>query len=103
MSTTTPIDAELEIAVRESIAEAMGLEFDEVTPESTLFAELGAESIDLLDMLFRVERRTGHKVKVSDIAETLQGGIADDVFSDDNDVISQTGLEHLKSVLPRID
>lgn len=90
-------------AVQNAIAEALGIDEDEAQPEATLLGELGAESIDLLDILFRVERATKVKITVADIGELLQGGISDDVFSDDDDVISDAGLTHLEKVLPQFD
>ena len=88
-------------AVREAVAAALGLEDDEVTPEATLMDDLGAESIDLLDILFRIERSTGVKIKASDLGEHIQGGIPDDEFSDDNEVISEKGAEQLHKVMPQ--
>ena len=65
--------------------------------------DLGAESIDLLDILFRIERSTGVKIQASDLSEYIQGGIPDDEFSDENEIISEKGLEQLKKVMPQID
>ena len=45
--------------------------------------DLGAESIDLLDILFRIERSTGVKIQASDLGDYIQGGIPDDEFGDD--------------------
>jgi len=94
---------EIDGAVREAVIEALALDDDEVTPESTLMEDLGAESIDLLDILFRVERATGVKIQASDLGEYMQGGISDDEFSDDNEIITDKGLDHLKKVMPQID
>ena len=65
--------------------------------------DLGAESIDLLDILFRIERSTGVKIQAADLGDYIQGGIPDDEFSDDNEMITAKGLEHLKKVMPQID
>src|ERR1700730_11822315 len=62
--------------VRSAVAEALGIDEDEVTPKATLLDELGAESIDLLDMLFRLQRTTGVKIQASDLAHYAQGGMA---------------------------
>jgi len=48
--------ADVEGAVREAVVEVLALDDDEVTPQSTLMDDLGAESIDLLDILFRIEK-----------------------------------------------
>lgn len=90
-------------AVKDAIVGALGVDEDEVTPEATIFEDLGAESIDLLDVLFRIERSTGVKIQASDIGEHIQGGIPDDEFGDEEGVVSDKGLEQLKKVMPQID
>jgi acyl carrier protein len=90
-------------AVQESVSGALGVGDDEVTPDATLMNDLGAESIDLLDILFRIERSTGVKIQASDLGEHIQGGIPDDEFSDADEVITEKGFEQLKTVMPQID
>ena len=89
--------------VQTAVVEAMGVEEDEVTSDSTIMGDLGAESIDLLDILFRLERKLGVKVQASDLAAYIQGGIADDEFGDDRGIITEKGLNHLKTVMPQIN
>ena len=65
--------------------------------------ELGAESIDLLDILFRIDRATGVKIQSDELASYVQGGIPDEEFGDeDADVITPKGMEQLKKVMPQI-
>ncbi|KAA2262696.1 acyl carrier protein [Solihabitans fulvus] len=89
-------------AVQDAVVEALGLETEEVTPDSTLTGDLGAESIDLLDILFRIERATGAKIQASDLADHIQGGIPDAEFGTDDDMVSDLGLAHLQAVMPQI-
>ena len=89
--------------VQTAVVDALGVDEEEVTPEATLLDELGAESIDLLDILFRLERKLGVKIQAADLAAYVQGGIADDDFGDDSGIITEQGLAHLKSVMPQID
>ena len=89
--------------VQQAVADALGIDLEEVVPEATLLGDLDAESIDLLDVLFRIEKASGVKIKVSDMAELLQGGIPDEEFADENDVINDVGLAQLKKSLPQID
>jgi len=96
-------NTDIEQAVKEAVAEALALEDDEVTPDAAITAELGAESIDLLDVLFRIERATGVKLEAADLADHIQGGIPDEVFGDDDGTVSATGLAQLKRVMPQID
>ena len=94
---------DIEVAVREAVCEALALDAAEVTPEATLTEELGAESIDLLDVLFRIERSTGVKIHAADLADHIQGGIPDETFSDEADVVTAEGLAHLARIMPQID
>jgi acyl carrier protein len=89
--------------VQEAVADALGIDIEEVVPEATLLGDLDAESIDLLDVLFRIEKAADVKIKVSDIAELLQGGIPDEEFADADDIINEVGLAQLKKSLPQID
>ena len=90
-------------AVSEAVAEALALDTEEVTPEATLTDDLGAESIDLLDVLFRIERATGVKIHAADLADHIQGGIADEEFGDERGIVTARGLAHLQTVMPQID
>ena len=44
------------------IVQSLGVDEDDVTPAATLVDDLGAESIDFLDIVFRLEREFGFKV-----------------------------------------
>ena len=94
---------EIYSAVQEAVSGALGVGEDEVTPEATLLGELGAESIDLLDILFRLERKLGVKIQASDLGAHVQGGIPDDEFGDENGIVSAKGLAQLKKVMPQIN
>ena len=95
--------ADVDSSVKEAVVEALALDDDEVTSDSTLMDDLGAESIDLLDILFRIEKSTGVKIEASDLGDYIQGGIPDDEFSDDNEVISEKGAQQLHKVMPQTD
>lgn len=96
-------NTELYEQVRDCVAEALALDLDEISPESTLLDELGAESIDLLDILFRIDRATDVKIQSDELASYVQGGIPDEEFGDEKaDVITPKGMEQLKKVMPQI-
>ncbi|MFM8725655.1 MAG: acyl carrier protein, partial [Planctomycetaceae bacterium] len=48
--------------VSSTLVEALNIDEDEIKPESTLTGDLGAESIDFLDIVFRLEREFGIKI-----------------------------------------
>ncbi len=94
---------DIDTAVQEAVVGALGVGEDEVTPDATIMDDLGAESIDLLDILFRIERNTGVKIQAADIGAYIQGGLSDDEFSDDQEILTPKGMEQLKTVMPQLD
>ena len=42
--------------VREALVEALAVDDSDVTPEATMVGDLGAESIDFLDIVYRLEK-----------------------------------------------
>lgn len=44
------------------LVQALGVDEEHITPAASLFRDLGAESIDLLDIVFRMEREFGIKI-----------------------------------------
>jgi acyl carrier protein len=101
--TETTINSEILRAVQAATADALGLDESEVAPGATIIDDLGAESIDLLDILFRIERTSGVKIQASDLGDHIQGGIPDEEFGDENEIVSAIGLAHMKTVMPQID
>jgi len=51
-----PTQEEIFEKIRTALVDALGVDDDEVTPEATLVGDLGAESIDFLDIVFRLEK-----------------------------------------------
>lgn len=99
----TATSEEIKSAVQEAVVGALGVDEDEVVPNATLLGDLGAESIDLLDILFRIERKLGIKIQASDLSTHVQGGIPDEEFGDDNGIVNARGLAQLKKVMPQLD
>ncbi len=53
--------------VQQALVEALSVEPDEVTSEATLFNDLGAESIDFLDIIFRLEKAFNVKISQDEL------------------------------------
>ena len=51
-----PINEEVFGKVRETLVDALGVDDDEVTEDATMVGDLGAESIDFLDIVFKLEK-----------------------------------------------
>src|SRR5207302_3080456 len=87
--------------VSETLVEALNVDEDQITPAATLQGDLGAESIDFLDIVFRLEREFGIKVPRGELfPESIFQG--DPEFVRDGKVTDQ-GLAELRSCLPYAD
>ena len=66
--------------VSETIAEALGRDVDEVPLTAPLMEELDAESIDFLDIVYRLERQFKVKIPRGKILEDARGTLAEAEF-----------------------
>jgi acyl carrier protein len=57
-----PTKTEIFDKIKTSLVEALGVDEEEVTPQATLVGDLGAESIDFLDIVFRLEKAFNIKI-----------------------------------------
>jgi acyl carrier protein len=57
-----PTKDEIFEKIKTALVDALGVDEDEVIPEATLVGDLGAESIDFLDIVFRLEKAFGIKI-----------------------------------------
>jgi acyl carrier protein len=87
--------------VTATLVEALNVEEDEIAPTSTLQGDLGAESIDFLDIVFRLEREFNIKIPRGELfPESIFQGDPD--FVQDGRV-TEMGLAELRSRLPFAD
>ena len=94
--TTVPFtDEEIMHGVRQDVADCTGFDVDEVTPKSSFFTDLDGESIDVIDLTFRCEKRFGAKIPFQGMLSGLQ--------VDPAGRISQTSLGELTARIPAID
>ncbi len=86
--------------VTEVLEDALGVDADEVTPEATLGPDLGAESIDYLDIVFRLEKAFGIKI---DQAEMMPNDVLTDPTYVQGGKITDAGIAELKAKMPHAD
>lgn len=87
--------------VRETLVDALGVDDDEVTAQATLIGDLGAESIDFLDIVFRLEKNFGIKIPRGELfPENLAA--ADSGFVADGKVTPE-GITQLRAKMPHAD
>jgi acyl carrier protein len=95
-----PTKEEVFEKVQEALMDALGVDDDEVTPEATMVGDLGAESIDFLDIVFRLEKAFEIEIPRSELfpediltnAEYVQDG-----------AVTADGVEELKKRMPFAD
>ena len=86
--------------IQEVLDDALGVDEDEVTPNASLTADLGAESIDFLDIVFRIEKTFDFKIS--------QGELFPENLTDNPDWVADgkltdAGLAMLKERMTHVD
>ncbi|MDB5340505.1 MAG: Acyl carrier protein [Planctomycetaceae bacterium] len=94
-------DAEIFEKVQGVLVDALGVDDDEVTPTATLEGDLGAESIDFLDIFFRLEKAFTVKISRSEF-------LPDALFSPESGFVKDgsvtpEGIAELKAKAPHFD
>jgi acyl carrier protein len=95
-----PSQEEIFEKVREALVDALGVDDDEVTPEATLQGDLDAESIDFLDIVFRLEKSFDIKIERGEL-------FPEDILTDAEYVqdgkVNEAGIAKLKERMPFAD
>ena len=87
--------------VKAVMVDALGVDDDEVTPEATLMGDLGAESIDFLDIVFRLEKAFGIKIPREELFPAE--AIMNNPEFVNNGKLTEKGLNELKARMPHTD
>ncbi len=95
-----PIDEAVFGKVQEALVDALGVDDDEVTPEATLVGDLGAESIDFLDIVFKLEQAFGITF---DRTELFPEDILTNAQYIEDGKVTADGLAMLKERMPFAD
>lgn len=86
--------------VKEVLVDALGVDEDEVSEKATLQGDLGAESIDFLDIVFRLEKAFNIKIPRGEL-------FPDEIINNQeyvvNGVMTPKGLEALRAAMPHAD
>lgn len=96
-----PSSEEIYEKVTETMVDALGVDDDEVSMEATLVDDLGAESIDFLDIVFRLEKAFDIKIPRGELfpegLATAESGFVVD------GVVTQDGIDELRKRMPHAD
>ena len=97
-----PSKEEVFDGVKDALVEALAVDDEEVTPDATLVGDLGAESIDLLDIVFRLEKAFDIKIDRGEL-------VPEDVVNDTtgkyvvDGKLTAEGLGEIKKRMPYAD
>ena len=95
-----PSEDEIFDKVREALVDALGVEDDEVTGEATLQGDLDAESIDFLDIVFRLEKAFDIKIERGEL-------FPEDILTNTDYVqdgkVNEAGILKLRERMPFAD
>jgi len=86
--------------IQEALVDALGVDEDEVTMEATLVNDLEAESIDFLDIAFKIEQAFDFKIEQG---ELFPENVAQNPEYVQDGKITPKGIEALKEKLPHVD
>tara|TARA_Y100000589_G_C27048805_1_gene586379 strand:+ start:337 stop:756 length:420 start_codon:yes stop_codon:yes gene_type:complete len=91
--------------IREVLEEALGVDEDEVTPEAKLVSDLGAESIDFLDIQFRLEKTfsTDERPFKIEQGELFPENLMDNPDWVQNDAFTDAGMAMLRERMGHLD
>jgi acyl carrier protein len=91
--------------VSEVLEEALGCDDEEITPNASLVADLGAESIDFLDIVFRLEKAFGTPEKPFKIdqGELFPENVMDNADWVQDGKFTDSGMAMLRERMPHID
>ena len=95
-----PSQEEIFDKVREALVDALGVDEDEVTPNATLRGDLDAESIDFLDIVFRLEKAFDIKIERG---ELIPMDVLEDASYVSDGKVNAAGIAKLKERMPFAD
>jgi len=87
--------------VAKTIADALGCDVDQVKVDVSLIEGLDAESIDFLDLVFRLERAFKLKIPRGKIIEDARGDLPESEF-EQKGVVTDVGIQRLRSFLSEV-
>ena len=87
--------------VKAAFVEALSIDEDDVTMESKIFDDLGAESLDLLEIVFLLERAFDIKIPRGGVKEASQAGVDPSQYEVDGK-LTEFALEKLRELMPEV-
>ncbi len=87
--------------VAQIVADALGCDLEDVKPKASLIGDLDAESIDFLDLVFRLEKGFGVKIPRGKIIEDARGPLPESEF-ESKGIVTEAGMSRLREFLAEV-
>ena len=94
-------DAEIFQQLLPLVAEVTGARPDQIHPDSVLVRELGADSIDLLDLTFLIEEKFGVTIEPGEFEKRVRAQTPGGIYEEDG-VLTDAALAELRRLLPEL-
>ena len=102
MALPADVDPQIYAVVVDCFAEALGLDDDEIEFDSKVIDDLGAESLDLLDIVYRLERAFDIRIPRSGIERASREGLEDGESYEVNGILTEKALTRLTAAMPEV-
>ena len=87
--------------VAQTMADALGCDAEQITVDVPLIEGLDAESIDFLDIVFRLERAFQIKIPRGKIVEEARGDLPESEF-EQKGIVTEAGMQRLRAYLTEV-
>ena len=81
--------------VKAAVVEAVGAEPEDITMDARLVEDLEAESLDIIDLLFKAGKQLGVKISMKELQESFRGEIPEERFINEQGSVSEEGKRQL--------
>ncbi len=95
-------DPEIFEELKPLLVEVLGVSTEKIRLDSVLVSDLGAESIDLLDLSFRIEEKFRVRIEANEIEREAKQRLPDGLYEEDG-LLTEAALAEIRKSLPELD
>jgi acyl carrier protein len=103
MHSDNPQRAEILNKIQYCLVNSLDIKPDEVRESVFLVRDLGATSLDVLDLMFNVSTAFNISIDLPDIQRQLLGGLSEEQFFNEDRTVTPRGYERIAELVPDFD
>jgi acyl carrier protein len=88
--------------VKECIVDAVGVSYSEIDLHSQIVNDLGADSLDLVELVYQIETKFGISLQRGAIMERIKSVMPEEEFLDEEGFITPRGKEMIRKEVPEL-